>query len=41
VTPSRRPRHHYSFAEYLALCADSNVRLEPGIRIAVDEIYAT
>lgn len=24
----RRPRHRYSFGEYLALCADSTVRLE-------------
>jgi Uma2 family endonuclease len=24
----RRPRHHYSFDEYLALCAESTVRLE-------------
>ena len=25
---ARRPRHHYPFEEYLALCEDSNVRLE-------------
>lgn len=28
MTPSLRPRHHFAFAEYLALCEESNVRLE-------------
>lgn len=28
MTASRRPRHHYGFDEYLALCEDSTVRLE-------------
>lgn len=28
MVASRRPRHHYRFEEYLALCQDSTVRLE-------------
>jgi Uma2 family endonuclease len=28
VSAIRRPRHHYTFEEYLALCSDSTVRLE-------------
>jgi Uma2 family endonuclease len=28
MVAARRPRHHYRFEEYLALCEDSTVRLE-------------